>query len=70
MQRMSNTNLYQLIFSETYRISQCMKKHDSGNDMTSMEEDQLIGKYIAYHDLINKAGLVTEYGNFKKAMQA
>ena len=36
---------------------------------TAMEHDQLIGKYFAYHDLINKAELVSEYGLYKKAMQ-
>ncbi|MDD5886465.1 MAG: hypothetical protein PUC71_02965 [Oscillospiraceae bacterium] len=63
---MSETNLYQLIFSETYEISEDMKH---GHYATAMEHDQLIGKYIAYHDLINKAGLVSEYGLYKKAMQ-
>lgn len=67
--RMSETNLNRLIFMETYRISECMKKNDEDKKMSGMEEDQLIGKYIAYHDLINKAGLVSEYGLFKQAMQ-
>lgn len=66
---MSETNLNRLIFMETYRISECMRKNNQNKEMSGMEEDQLIGKYIAYHDLINKAGLVSEYGRFKKAMQ-
>ncbi|MBQ9066344.1 MAG: hypothetical protein IJ133_02280 [Clostridia bacterium] len=63
---MSDTKLNELIFRQTYLISTMLKAKSFSNDM---EEDQLIGKYIAYHDLINKAGLVSEYGQFKKAMQ-
>ncbi len=63
---MSETNLYELIFRQTYEISQAMKDRKYEN---VSEEEELIGKYIAYHDLINKAGLVSEYRQYKQNLQ-